>query len=158
GFESDKVRALLAYLAVEANRPHRREKLAGLLWPDWTERAARTNLRRVLSNLRTTIRDRVPADIADGPPSFLHASQQTIQLSTGGDAWVDVLAFKGRLGSRLASDTHGQWAISGRWPNACSGCPSWPRTRGRLRKLLAFPARASTSTGPSAPGLSWPSA
>ena len=30
-FKSDKVRALLAYLVVEAERPHRREKLAGLL-------------------------------------------------------------------------------------------------------------------------------
>ena len=35
GFDSDKVRALLAYLALEADRPHRREKLAGLLWPDY---------------------------------------------------------------------------------------------------------------------------
>ena len=31
GFKSDKVRALLAYLAVETDRPHRREVLAGLL-------------------------------------------------------------------------------------------------------------------------------
>ena len=33
-FESDKVRALLAYLAVESGRPQRREMLAGLLWPE----------------------------------------------------------------------------------------------------------------------------
>jgi hypothetical protein len=32
-FKSNKVRALLAYLAVEMDRPHRREVLAGLLWP-----------------------------------------------------------------------------------------------------------------------------
>ncbi len=30
-FESDKVRALLAYLTVEAGRTHRRDALAGLL-------------------------------------------------------------------------------------------------------------------------------
>ena len=30
GFESDKVRALLAYLTVESDRPQRREMLAGL--------------------------------------------------------------------------------------------------------------------------------
>jgi DNA-binding SARP family transcriptional activator len=30
GFATDKVRALLAYLAVEADRPHRREALAAL--------------------------------------------------------------------------------------------------------------------------------
>ena len=37
---SNKVRALLAYLAVEANRPHSRETLAGLLWPDYSDRSA----------------------------------------------------------------------------------------------------------------------
>ena len=40
GFHSNKVRALLAYLAVEANRPHRREVLVGLLGPDYPERLA----------------------------------------------------------------------------------------------------------------------
>ena len=30
-FRSDKTRALLAYLTLEADRPHRRESLAGLL-------------------------------------------------------------------------------------------------------------------------------
>lgn len=33
-FPTDKVRALLAFLAVEAGMPHRRETLAMLLWPD----------------------------------------------------------------------------------------------------------------------------
>ena len=50
-FESDKVRALLAYLTVEADRAHRREKLIGLLWPDSPEEAARHNLRQALFNL-----------------------------------------------------------------------------------------------------------
>ena len=41
-FESDKVRALLTYLAVEADRPHRRDALAGLLWPEhWRARSGR---------------------------------------------------------------------------------------------------------------------
>jgi len=33
-FSTDKERALLAYLAVEADQPLRREKLATLLWPE----------------------------------------------------------------------------------------------------------------------------
>ena len=37
GFASDKVRALLVYLAVEADRPHQRESLAGLFWSDWPD-------------------------------------------------------------------------------------------------------------------------
>ena len=52
GFVSDKVRALLAYLAVEADQPHRREKLVGLLWPHRPEQAARGSLRTALANLR----------------------------------------------------------------------------------------------------------
>ena len=36
-FESGKVRALLAYLAVESQQPHSREALAELLWPNHPE-------------------------------------------------------------------------------------------------------------------------
>jgi len=36
-FKTDKTRALLAYLAVENHRSHRREHLAGLLWSDQPE-------------------------------------------------------------------------------------------------------------------------
>ena len=36
-FESDKVRALLAYLVVESGRPHQRETLVGIFWPDFSE-------------------------------------------------------------------------------------------------------------------------
>ena len=43
GFESHKVRALLAYLVVEAERPHARAALAGLLWPEWPDREALRN-------------------------------------------------------------------------------------------------------------------
>jgi DNA-binding SARP family transcriptional activator len=57
GFESNKVRALLAYLATEADRPHARQALAGLLWPDYTDRSALNNLRSALANLRHAIGD-----------------------------------------------------------------------------------------------------
>ena len=90
-FKSDKARALLAYLVVEAERPHRREKLAGLLWPEWPERDARGRLRRVLSNLRLAIGDR------EATPPFLHVPRQTIQFNTASDGWVDVGAFTERL-------------------------------------------------------------
>jgi DNA-binding SARP family transcriptional activator len=54
-FHSDKVRALLAYLCTETAGPHRREKLAGLLWPDLPQSSARANLRRALASLRSAI-------------------------------------------------------------------------------------------------------
>ena len=94
GFVSDKARALLAYLAVEADQPHRREALAGLLWGDYPERAARASLRNVLANLRQEIGDR------DAHPPFLRISPQAIQLNPEGDAWVDVVSFEQLLGGQ----------------------------------------------------------
>ena len=45
GFRSDKARALLAYLVLEAERPVRRTLLANLLWDGYPTSAARTSLR-----------------------------------------------------------------------------------------------------------------
>lgn len=87
GFESDKARALLAYLIVEAELPHRREKLAGLLWPERPERAARANLRRVLANLRQVLGDR------EADPHFLSITPQTLQLDVSSELWSDVAVF-----------------------------------------------------------------
>jgi DNA-binding SARP family transcriptional activator len=44
--------ALLGFLAVHANAPQPRQRLAGMFWPDSTEPQARTNLRRELHHLR----------------------------------------------------------------------------------------------------------
>ena len=88
GFDSDKVRALLAYLAVESDQPQRREKLAGLLWPDFPERSARTSLRRALTNLRKVIGDQ------SADPPFLLITRQTIQFNRDSDHDLDVSLFK----------------------------------------------------------------
>lgn len=101
-FESDKARALLAYLAVEANQPHRREKLAGLFWPERPEREARANLRYTLSNLRKTIGDRDP----DKP--ILCATRQTILLDMGADITVDVAVFQERAGENSTAQDESQ--------------------------------------------------
>jgi DNA-binding SARP family transcriptional activator/predicted ATPase len=90
-FHSDKVRALLAYLCVEKEGAHRREKLAGILWPDLPERSARANLRNALANLRQLLGDR--SEQKNASPDFLHISRQTIQFNPESDAWVDALAF-----------------------------------------------------------------
>ncbi len=87
GFDSDKVRGLLAYLVVEADQPHRRERLAGLLWPDYPEGSARTNLRSALANLRKIIGDH------QAQPPFLLITRQTIQFNRASDAWLDVHQF-----------------------------------------------------------------
>jgi predicted ATPase/DNA-binding SARP family transcriptional activator len=86
-FATDKARALLAYLAVEAEHPHRREVLARLLWPDESEHKARQNLRQALSHLRQALSDQ------DEIAPFLWVSRQTIQFNLDSDHWLDVTAF-----------------------------------------------------------------
>jgi len=54
-FRTRKERALLAYLAVENERLHRREALAELFWPNRPEGYARTNLRQALFGVRRAI-------------------------------------------------------------------------------------------------------
>jgi predicted ATPase/DNA-binding SARP family transcriptional activator len=55
---STKAMALLVYLA-ETDRPHHRSVLAGLLWPDHSESAARNNLRQSLTALRKAIGEHI---------------------------------------------------------------------------------------------------
>jgi len=87
-FESNKVRALLAYLVVEAGaRPHHRSALAALLWPDYPEEIARTNLRHVLRQLRQTLPE------TPGAPLLLLTTQQTIQINPVCPYTLDVARF-----------------------------------------------------------------
>jgi predicted ATPase/DNA-binding SARP family transcriptional activator len=85
--ESDKARALLIYLAVEADSPHRRESLVGLLWPEYPEQAARHSLRQALFNLRQAI-----GDHASRPP-YLLISRDTIQFNRASDFSLDLAQF-----------------------------------------------------------------
>ena len=87
GFRSNKVRALLAYLAVEWRRPWTRATLAGLLWPDLPETSAQSNLRNALSNLRRVLGDTGPA------PSFFLLTENTLQFNRDSDSWLDLYAF-----------------------------------------------------------------
>jgi predicted ATPase/DNA-binding SARP family transcriptional activator/Flp pilus assembly protein TadD len=84
-FEADKVRGLLAYLAVESNRPHRREQLAALFWPGWPDASARTSLRNALSNLRKAIGDET------AEPPFLVITRETIQFNSESSYILDTL-------------------------------------------------------------------
>lgn len=83
-----KIEALLAYLAVESGRPHRRETLVGLLFPDMPDDQARTNLRQTLSRLRRTIRDK------DAEPPFLIVTREDAQFNRASDYFLDIEAFE----------------------------------------------------------------
>jgi DNA-binding SARP family transcriptional activator len=82
------VRALLAYLTVESDRPHQRRKLAALLWPEFPESTALSNLRYALSNLRKVIGDR------SAQPAYLEIHPQTIQFNINSSYKIDVSAFE----------------------------------------------------------------
>src|SRR5215213_7008245 len=87
GFATDKVRALLAYLAVEGHQAHRREALAGLLWPDYPESDALVSLRQALRRLRQALgltTSEAPPTTLDNPAPVLRVTPQTVQLEPGG--------------------------------------------------------------------------
>ena len=65
GFVYNKALALLAYLAV-TKRPHSRESLAGLLWGEMPDAAAKANLRKILSVLREIAAPNVEIGRQDG--------------------------------------------------------------------------------------------
>ncbi|MCO5192966.1 MAG: AAA family ATPase [Anaerolineae bacterium] len=95
GFLSDKVRALLVYLALEADRPLRRETLAALLWPGQPEKKARANLRRALANCRQLIDDE--------DAHYLHITRQTLQFNRAADAIIDAVQFEQLLSDAVPS-------------------------------------------------------
>ena len=90
-FDSDKARALLVYLAVEQEHPHRREHLAGLFWPDKSDRAARNNLRHVLAKLRHAIGDQT------ANPPLLLISNTALQINAKSNYHCDVTTFHGLM-------------------------------------------------------------
>ena len=90
-FASDTARALLAYLAVHPGVEHRRDALAGLLWPEQPDAEALRNLRVALSRLRDAIGDRE----ADAP--FLQVTRRTIQLTGDARCSLDVRAMREAL-------------------------------------------------------------
>ncbi|MFZ7127124.1 MAG: alpha/beta fold hydrolase [Desulfobacterales bacterium] len=90
-----KAMGILAYLAV-TGRPHTRDSLAALFWPESNQKAGRASLRRTLHRLRLSAGGRLLNVEGD-------------QVGVAGDAvdlWVDALAFQSRCSAaKKASDT-----------------------------------------------------
>ena len=88
-FGSEKVRVLLAFLAIESARPHRRAELTAMFWPELSEKKAAHNLSQSLLRLRQALREK------DYPQntSFLIATPQEVQFRYWGDCQLDVARF-----------------------------------------------------------------
>jgi predicted ATPase/DNA-binding SARP family transcriptional activator/Tfp pilus assembly protein PilF len=103
---SAKAQALLAYLAVESALPHQRDALAGLLWPDHAQDAARNSLRQALHQLRRAL--------GKASPPFLLISRQAVRFNPASHYSLDVTDFSALI---RQCDSH-----SHRRREACRGC------------------------------------
>ncbi len=91
---SRPAQSLLAYLALTAGTAHRREKLAGMLWPEADEDNARSYLRHALWRTRKAIE----SDEKASP--YLLSDELAISFNAGGDYWLDA-AVLSRSGESL---------------------------------------------------------
>lgn len=80
---SRPAQSLFAYLCFHPHLQHRREKLAGMLWPDSDESNARSNLRHALWRLGEVV----------GKASFV-ADKLSISINPEADLWIDVAQFE----------------------------------------------------------------
>jgi predicted ATPase/DNA-binding SARP family transcriptional activator len=79
---SRPAQSLFAYLILSAGTSHRREKLAGLLWPDSLEETARDNLRHALWRMRKAL-------VSASPTKLLHADDVTVGFKESSEYWLD---------------------------------------------------------------------
>jgi DNA-binding SARP family transcriptional activator len=77
--------SLLAYLVLTAGTSQRREKLAGMLWPEITDENARKNLRQELWRIRKAISTRHSAK-----NDYLIADEMTLKFNREAEYWLDV--------------------------------------------------------------------
>lgn len=94
-FESRKVVALIACLALAPDRIRVREELAALLWPDAERRLGLERLRHVLSSL---LRQLTPPGESHTVPLFI-ANRHGIRLNTA-EVSSDVAGFKAQIRKR----------------------------------------------------------
>ena len=84
---SRPAQSLFAYLILNAGTSQRREKLAGMLWPDSLEETARENLRHALWRMRKALE-------SASSTRFLQADDITIGFKESSEYWVDAAELK----------------------------------------------------------------
>src|SRR6266508_4353558 len=93
---SRPAQTLFAYLILNAGTVHRREKLAGMLWPDSLEETARDNLRHALWRMRKALE-------SASSVRFLNADDLTIGFERSSDYWLDTAALE-KLSDNASAD------------------------------------------------------
>ena len=93
---SRPAQSLFAYLILTAGTSHRREKLAGMLWPDSLEESARDNLRHALWRIRKTL----PPEPSN---ERLLADDLTISFNRSAEYWLDAVELE-KVGENASAD------------------------------------------------------
>jgi len=86
--ESQKAQELFCYLLIHRQRPHSREKLSDLLWPNNSTSKAKRYLRQALWQLQTALQSE------QGEAHLLTANAEWIELAHDHDLWIDVDEFE----------------------------------------------------------------
>jgi predicted ATPase/DNA-binding SARP family transcriptional activator len=93
---SRPAQSLFAYLILSSGTSHRREKLAGMLWPDSLEETARDNLRHALWRIRKVLE-------STSSTRFLHADDLTIKFEGSSDYWLDAAELE-KISDNVSAD------------------------------------------------------
>jgi DNA-binding SARP family transcriptional activator/predicted ATPase len=88
--QSRPAQSLLAYLVLNAGIAHRREKLAGLLWPDADESNTRSYLRQALWRIRKSLE----SGALQGE-DYLEINEISVAFNHQSDYWLDAEALLG---------------------------------------------------------------
>ena len=136
---TQRMTRLVARLTLAGGAWVSRDQLARELWPDSTAAQARTNLRKLIHNLRRSL---------PGPPHVVDAAGDRVRWSAGPAVWVDVVAF---LDALAQGDPAGAMGSFG--GDLLPGCDDdWVvAERERLRRL-AVEALASLADSADAAG------
>ncbi len=91
-----KAKSLLAYLVTENDRPHRREQLAAMFWPEADHRSAAQSLRQALYGLRRQLQP-MSTGSSGKDSAYLTVTRQDVAFNFDSAHWSDVGTFKALL-------------------------------------------------------------
>lgn len=109
--ETAKSKALLTYLATENDRPHLREQLAALFWPEADQKSAMQSLRQALYSLRRQLQ---PTIDQTTPATYLTVTRQDVAFNFDSEHWSDVEQFTALI---RATQQHSHQQV-----DTCSEC------------------------------------
>ena len=104
-FPTQKSKSLFALLVLEHDRPHAREMLADMFWPERPSSQSRKALRNELWRVRKTL-DSAGADLRN----YLREDAEFVSFDLDSRCWLDVNEFETELAAVSKDDLHARSA------------------------------------------------